>query len=207
MHQRPLLSGITLGVLTACLLPVGDSKAKSIAPAETQTPAVSRYAATDLEPADRAALTALIATKQAVWAARTSTAAHHAERDRALAEVKVRKTARGVMLPMGEVLFAPDQSEPTAATMRKLSPLVSLLRAQPHRTVRIAGYADSSGSESYNLDLSQRRADTVRDFLIANGIAPRRITARGYGEAPSVTSDTAGAGRHENRRVDVVVRR
>jgi len=62
-----------------------------------------------------------------------------------------------------------------------------------------------SGEKSYNLDLSQRRADAVRDFLIENGIRAERITARGYGEEKAVESNATAEGRRENRRVEVIV--
>jgi outer membrane protein OmpA-like peptidoglycan-associated protein len=149
----------------------------------------------------------LIAEKQAVWARKKSPSAHHTEDEREGAGRKARKTAHSMVLTVGDVLFAPDQSEPTAVTIRNLSPLVILLKEQPQRRIHIEGYADSTGPEAYNLALSQRRADTVRDFLVANGIPPQRITARGYGEATSVASNTTTAGRRENRRVEVVVPR
>ena len=138
---------------------------------------------------------------------RGATSARRAELERELADLKARETAHGLVLTLGDVLFAPDQSEPTTAAMRKLSPLVTILKEQPQRSIRIEGYTDSRGPESYNLDLSQRRADAVRDFLIENGISPRRITARGYGEAVAVASNTTIAGRQENRRVEVIVPR
>jgi outer membrane protein OmpA-like peptidoglycan-associated protein len=185
MQHCQFLSGITLGVLMACVLAVGEGQAKSIVPADAPAPAAGRPAATELEEDDRAALTALIAEKQAAWAGRRSTAAPQARRDRALAEGEARKPARGVVLRVGDVRFAPGQATPTAATLRKLSPLVQRLRVQPHREIAIVGYADSSGPAPSNRALAQRRVDTVRAFLIANGIAPRRVTVRGYGEAPA----------------------
>src|SRR4249919_3749439 len=86
--------------------------------------------------------------------------------ERELAALKARETAHGLVLTLGDVLFAPDQSEPTTAAMRKLAPLVTILKDQPQRRIRIEGYTDSRGPASDNLDLSQRRADAVRDFLI-----------------------------------------
>jgi outer membrane protein OmpA-like peptidoglycan-associated protein len=91
--------------------------------------------------------------------------------------------------------------------MRKLYPLSTLLKDRPRSTIYIEGYTDSSGPESYNLDLSQRRADAVRDFLIDSGISPNRIVTRGYGEADPVAANDTIAGRRENRRVEVIVPR
>jgi outer membrane protein OmpA-like peptidoglycan-associated protein len=124
-----------------------------------------------------------------------------------LAELKAQETARGLVLTLGDVLFAPDEATLTPDAVRKLDPLVALLKAHPKRHIRIAGYADSRGAESPNLELSQRRADAVRDVLVAGGVSPARITARGYGEASPVGSNVTAAGRKENRRVEVLVLR
>jgi OOP family OmpA-OmpF porin len=75
----------------------------------------------------------------------------------------------------------------------------------PDRKVLIEGHTDSSGSASYNSDLSQRRANAVEALLINQGVDPTRIVARGYGESyPVATNDTA-AGRQQNRRVEIVI--
>ena len=207
MRRRHLFIGITTCLFAAGVFPVGSVKAESATIAEEQAAAAREQAALAQENADRAALAAVVAEKQAVRAGQKSTSARRAELERELAELKARETAHGLVLTLGDVLFAPDQSEPTPAAIRKLSPLVTILKDQPQRSIRIEGYTDSRGPESYNLDLSQRRADAVRDFLIDNGIAPQRITARGYGEAVSVASNTTIAGRRENRRVEVIVPR
>jgi OOP family OmpA-OmpF porin len=194
-------------LFSAGVFPIGYVTAESATLAAEQAAAAREQAALAQENADRAALAAVVAEKQAGRAGQKSTAARRAELERELAELKARETTHGLVLTLGDVLFAPNQSEPTPAATRKLSPLVILLKDQPQRSIRIEGYTDSRGPESYNLDLSQRRADAVRDFLIDNGIAPQRITARGYGEAVSVASNTTIAGRRENRRVEVIVPR
>ena len=61
--------------------------------------------------------------------------------------------------------------------------------------------------EPYNFELSQRRAEAVRDFLVTHGVSPDRITARGYGESYPIASNDTTAGRQQNRRVEVVVLR
>jgi outer membrane protein OmpA-like peptidoglycan-associated protein len=138
---------------------------------------------------------------------RPGPAAPTARAEQELAELKAQETERGLVLTLGDVLFAPDKTTLTPDARRKLEPLVALLQAQPKRHIRIAGYADSRGEEASNLDLSQRRADAVRDVLVAGGISPERITARGYGEANPVESNITAAGRKENRRVEVLVLR
>lgn len=205
MHRRQFLIGISIRFFMAHFFLVGYAKAGNTPLAEEQAVAARGQTAIAAENADRAALTALIAEKQAVWADQKSNSAQPAGVEHELAELKARKTTYGLVLTLGDILFAPAQSVPTTATLHKLSPLVTLLKVQSQRTIRIEGYADSRGSETYNRELSQRRADAVRDFLIANGISPRRIIARGYGEAISVASNTTIAGRQENRRVEVIM--
>ena len=207
MCRRYVLISLITCFFAASLFPVGYVKAENLPLAEKQAAAAREQVARARENADRAALTALIAEKQAVWARKKSPSADHTERDCEIVERKARKTAHDAVLTMEEVLFAPDQSEPTIAAIRKLSPLVTFLKDQPQRGIHVKGYADSTGPEAYNRALSQRRADTVRDFLVANGIPPGQITARGYGETTSVASNTTTARRQENRRVEVVVPR
>jgi OOP family OmpA-OmpF porin len=67
--------------------------------------------------------------------------------------------------------------------------------------VEVAGHTDSRGNDSYNLKLSQRRAESVRDYLISMGIESSRLTARGYGESQPVATNSTEGGRAQNRRV------
>jgi OOP family OmpA-OmpF porin len=69
--------------------------------------------------------------------------------------------------------------------------------------VEIAGYADSSGSEAFNMQLTQRRAESVRRYLIAGGIESYRLVAKGYGEADPIASNDTPEGRAKNRRVEL----
>jgi len=122
-----------------------------------------------------------------------------------LAEFKARETERGLVLTIGDVLFEYDKAELRAGALRNLYPLVTFLRENPGRNVLIEGHTDSIGSDSYNLDLSQRRADAVRGFLLQNGLGPERMTIQGYGESYPVASNDSDAGRQQNRRVELVV--
>jgi OmpA-OmpF porin, OOP family len=207
MRRRHILVGITTCFFAAGVVPVGSVKAESATSAQAQAAAAREQAALARENAERATQAAAVAEQQAARAGQRATSARRAELERELAELKARETAHGLVLTLGDVLFAPNHSELTAAAMRELSPFVPILKDQPQRSIRIDGYTDSRGRESSNLDLSQRRADAVRDFLIENGISPRRITALGYGEAAPVASNATLAGRRENRRVEVIVPR
>jgi OmpA-OmpF porin, OOP family len=129
------------------------------------------------------------------------------EQELAALQAQVRETERGLVLTLGDILFGSGQVTLTPGAMRRLQPLVTVLRAHPERQVTIEGYTDSMGSESYNLGLSQRRAEAVRDFLIQNGVDASRIIARGYGAAAPVAPNTTEAGRQQNRRVEVIIGR
>lgn len=84
-----------------------------------------------------------------------------------------------------------------------LDEVVSILRANPQvRLVRIEGHTDSIGSDAYNMRLSQRRANSVREYLVRRGIEPSRLVAEGYGESRPLTSNATAAGRAQNRRTE-----
>jgi outer membrane protein OmpA-like peptidoglycan-associated protein len=122
-----------------------------------------------------------------------------------LANLKARETNRGLVLTLGDVLFNVNQATLTPGAMHSLTTLVTFLKEHPERRVTIEGYTDSTGSEAYNLVLSQRRAEAVRNFLIQNGVEISRLTATGYGEASPIAPNTTEAGRLQNRRVEVVI--
>ncbi|KAA0014659.1 OmpA family protein [Billgrantia pellis] len=103
-----------------------------------------------------------------------------------------------------EVTFAFDSAEIRPEAHRTLDEVATTLRENPDLRVRIEGHTDSIGSAQYNQDLSQRRADSVRDFLVSRGIEERRMTTRGFGEENPVATNETDAGRQQNRRVEIV---
>jgi OOP family OmpA-OmpF porin len=144
--------------------------------------------------------------QQAQQEAQVATArATHLEQE--LRELQARETERGLELTLGDVLFEVNEANLTPGAMRNLYQLAEFLKQHPTRRVLIDGYTDDTGSASYNLDLSQRRAEAVRNFLITTGVSPERISARGQGEAYPKVSNSTAAGRQQNRRVEVVVMR
>jgi outer membrane protein OmpA-like peptidoglycan-associated protein len=175
--------------------------------AETQAAVAKEKAEAARKAAEQAEEEALAAQGKAAIEKQKAAADRLAALEKELAEFKAQETERGLVLILGDVQFAPNQEKLTAETMRKLYPLVMMLKEQPKRPLRIEGHTDSSGEKSYNLDLSQRRADAVRDFLIENGIQAERITARGYGEEEAIAANETAAGRRENRRVEIIVPR
>ena len=136
-------------------------------------------------------------------------AAELAERERKLreelAELQAKETERGIVLTLGDVLFDVDKATLKAGATQSLYRLVTFLKEYPDRQVLVEGHTDSTGTEEYNLGLSQRRAEAVVQFLVENGIAPDRALARGYGKAYPVAGNETAAGRQRNRRVEIVI--
>jgi outer membrane protein OmpA-like peptidoglycan-associated protein len=122
-----------------------------------------------------------------------------------LADLKARQTDRGLELTLSDVLFEFDKANLTPGALRSLAPLVTFLRENLDRTISIEGHTDSLGSDAYNQQLSQHRAEAVRDFLVQSGISADRITARGMGKSYPVASNATEAGRQQNRRVEMVI--
>jgi outer membrane protein OmpA-like peptidoglycan-associated protein len=123
-----------------------------------------------------------------------------------LAELRADRTDRGLVVTLAdEILFDVDQADLKPGGMQQLSRVSEFLRQNPDRNVLIEGHTDSTAPDSYNLALSQRRANAVEDFLITQGVDPTRILATGYGEQLPLASNATAAGRQANRRVEIVV--
>jgi len=86
----------------------------------------------------------------------------------------------------------------------KVEHVVRLMRENPSMRVVVEGHTDSIGSDAYNLKLSERRAESVKDYMVSKGISASRITTRGLGKADPVASNKTAAGRAENRRVEII---
>lgn len=138
-------------------------------------------------------------------AAQARTAQLEAQLEAQLAALAAKKTERGMIITLGDVLFGTDKSNLTADGMRSAQKLADVLTQNPSRTVLVEGFTDSTGSANHNQELSTRRAAAVRDALMQMGIASQRISVRGYGaDYPAAGNDSA-AGRQLNRRVEIVL--
>jgi outer membrane protein OmpA-like peptidoglycan-associated protein len=122
-----------------------------------------------------------------------------------LAELNAKTTDRGIVVTLGDVLFDTGKSELRGGTNAQLSKLSGFLAKYQDRSVIIEGHTDSVGAEDYNLGLSQRRADSVKAFLVAQGVESSRITSVGKGESYPVGSNDTALGRQQNRRVEVII--
>lgn len=112
--------------------------------------------------------------------------------------------ARRELLTMRGAHFAFDKSSLTAAAKDTLGQAVSLLTAHPEANVEIQGHTDWVGTDAYNQALSERRAESVKAYLVSQGIAASRITTRGFGESQPTADNNTAAGRAENRRVIII---
>jgi len=122
-----------------------------------------------------------------------------------LAELQAKQTERGIVLTLSDVLFAFGKADLSAGAVRNVDKLASFLEKHPERNVLIEGHTDSVGSDEFNLGLSQRRADAVKEVLLAKGISPDRMLTKGYGKQFPVASNETDSGRQLNRRVEVVI--
>jgi outer membrane protein OmpA-like peptidoglycan-associated protein len=122
-----------------------------------------------------------------------------------LEALKATPTPRGLVMTLGDVLFDTGRAELKSGAGRKMDQLGQFLVEHADRRVQIDGFTDSVGTDSYNEDLSQRRADAVKAALISRGVQPSRIGTEGYGKAYPVASNNDSGGRQLNRRVEVVI--
>ena len=119
--------------------------------------------------------------------------------------LKAKPTDRGLVLTLGDVLFDTGKADLNPGASRNLDQLVVFLTDHPERRVEIDGYTDNVGTDTFNLSLSERRADTVRNVLVNRGIDSARIVTRGYGKDFGVASNVDSGGRQLNRRVEIVI--
>jgi outer membrane protein OmpA-like peptidoglycan-associated protein len=119
--------------------------------------------------------------------------------------LQAKATERGIVLTLGDVLFTSGRADLKVGTAGNLDRLVAFLGQNPERSVEIEGHTDNVGSDDSNLGLSQRRADSVKSFLVQRGIDSRRISATGKGEHQPIADNQSEGGRQQNRRVEVII--
>ncbi|WOD09871.1 OmpA family protein [Pseudomonas sp. NyZ704] len=120
-------------------------------------------------------------------------------------ELQAKQTERGTLVTFGDVLFDVNKSDLKPSGMRGVQQLANFLNENPERQVVVEGYTDSTGADSYNQQLSQRRAESVRRALTAAGVSMQRVQAIGYGEEYPVASNDSASSRAMNRRVEVTI--
>jgi outer membrane protein OmpA-like peptidoglycan-associated protein len=140
---------------------------------------------------------------------------HQADSDKAvlraqLAErlneiLNTRDSARGLIVSMSDVLFDSGKSSLNPGAREKLAKVAGILVSYPSLAIEVGGYTDNVGGDAMNQKLSEDRAGSVRDYLVAQGVASESVSAKGFGDASPVASNDNASGRQENRRVEMLV--
>jgi outer membrane protein OmpA-like peptidoglycan-associated protein len=209
------------------------AKAKAEAEAKAAAEAAEAKARADAEARRQAELAAakeavlkaeaqhqadVAAAKEAALREKEEAAKADAERARKAAEelraqlleqfnrvLDTKDTPRGLVVNMGDVLFDVGKYELRPEAREKLAKLSGIVLAHPGLRLDIEGYTDTTGSDELNQTLSERRAETVRRYLVDQGLSDGSVTAKGLGKAMPVADNDTAAGRQKNRRVEIVV--
>jgi outer membrane protein OmpA-like peptidoglycan-associated protein len=124
--------------------------------------------------------------------------------ERELADLKGKKTDRGVVVTLGDVLFDTGKATLKPGAYTTIDRLATVLKEDASRKVMIEGHTDNVGSDEYNQGLSERRAQSVQAALFERGVEASQISTVGKGETTPVASNDNAAGRQQNRRVELV---
>jgi outer membrane protein OmpA-like peptidoglycan-associated protein len=116
-----------------------------------------------------------------------------------------RDSARGLIANMADVLFRSGSFELLPGARERLAKVSGIVLAYPSLHVAVEGHTDSVGSDEYNQDLSEHRAQSVRDYFVQQGISASAIEARGFGKSEPIASNDTAEGRQQNRRVELVL--
>jgi outer membrane protein OmpA-like peptidoglycan-associated protein len=170
--------------------------ARQVAEAQAQQ---AREAAAQAE-RDRA-----VAREAAAQAERDKVAFRDQLRQQLNQVLETRETARGLIVNLSDVLFDTGSATLKPGTREKLARVSGILLSHPELKLQVEGHTDSVGDEVYNQRLSENRADSVRSYLVAQGIASSAVTTKGFGKSQPVSSNDTAAGRQQNRRVELVV--
>jgi outer membrane protein OmpA-like peptidoglycan-associated protein len=119
--------------------------------------------------------------------------------------LQTKDTARGLIVNMSDVLFDFNKATLKPGARERLARVSGIILAYPDLHLQIEGHTDSIGSDTYNMELSEKRAEVVRDYLVSQGVNATNVSARGFGKTAPVASNETPAGRQMNRRVELVV--
>lgn len=142
-------------------------------------------------------------------------AAAQAETDKAVMRTKLseqlnsilqtRDTARGLIVSMSDVLFDTGKYSLKPGAREKLAKVAGILLSYPGLNIEVGGYTDNVGGDAMNQTLSENRANSVRDYLVQEGVATNSVSAKGFGNTSPVVSNNSSTGRQQNRRVELLV--
>ena len=126
-------------------------------------------------------------------------------RDQLNVILETRESARGLVVNLSDVLFDTGKADLKPGAREKLSRLSGVLLSHPGLHIEVEGHTDNVGADSYNQQLSETRASSVRDYLVREGIASNTVGTSGFGESKPVASNGTAAGKQQNRRVELIV--
>jgi outer membrane protein OmpA-like peptidoglycan-associated protein len=184
-----------------------DAKAAALEGAKRQLASATSEAERKSILADIQAKEAALARAQAEAKAREAEMARAelAELMKELSELHGQLTDRGIVLTIGDVLFAFDKADLNASAQNSMDKIAAFLHEKRNRNLLVEGHTDSVGSEEYNQRLSEQRAASVKGALVKRGIAGERIVTVGYGKKHPLASNDTAAGRQQNRRVEAII--
>jgi outer membrane protein OmpA-like peptidoglycan-associated protein len=119
--------------------------------------------------------------------------------------LQTRDSARGLIVSMSDVLFDTGKYSLKPGAREKLAKVAGILLAYPGLNIEVGGYTDNVGGDDMNQRLSENRADSVRSYLVQQGVAANSVSAKGFGNTLPVASNGDSAGRQQNRRVELLV--
>ncbi len=119
--------------------------------------------------------------------------------------LQTRDTARGLIVNMSDVLFDTAKFSLRPLAREKLAKVSGIVSGHPGLRLDVEGHTDSVGGDEYNQQLSEHRGESVRDYLIQQGMPVGSVTTRGFGKTQPVASNDTAAGRQQNRRVELVI--
>jgi len=197
---------------------IAKAKAEAQAATEAKRQAELTAAKEAQMKAEAAKAQAEAEAKQAAERAKTQAAKDEAERARAATAalraqllqqlnsvLQTTDSPRGLVVNMADVLFDFGKYNLKTDAQIKLAKLAGIIQAHPGLHLAIEGHTDNIGSDESNLKLSQQRSDTVRDFLVTQGLAADTVTSIGLGKADPVADNSTNEGRGKNRRVEIIV--
>ena len=120
-------------------------------------------------------------------------------------EIKKDEVKVGETFQLNNVYFEFNKWDILPESYDELNTVVKFLTENPEVEIEVSGHTDNVGSDSYNMTLSQKRADAVKDYFVSKGISSSRLTSKGYGETKPIATNLTELGREQNRRVEFTI--